>query len=154
MSTRRERFRKCLHPTYLPFYDALCEALPEHWQPYWGLRTFDEQAHLYAQGRDRPGRVVTNSRAGESAHNYGCASDWTIWQGGQPLWPSHDDPAWKEYEQALEKLGLRWGGNWVRFRDPFHNELALSITWKELNGVRVSHGEDAAKNRIRETLVV
>src|SRR5690606_12092414 len=87
VSTRRERFRRGLHPLYLPFYDALCLELGDHWQPYFGIRTHEQQAFLYAQGRDRPGRVVTNARAGESAHNYGCASDWTVWRGGQPLWP-------------------------------------------------------------------
>ena len=40
-----------------------------------GLRSFAEQAELYAQGRTKPGRKVTNARAGQSIHNYGFAVD-------------------------------------------------------------------------------
>ncbi|WP_246303048.1 M15 family metallopeptidase [Paenibacillus plantarum] len=38
-----------------------------------GLRTMDEQAALYAQGRTTVGSIVTNARAGYSYHNYGLA---------------------------------------------------------------------------------
>lgn len=42
-----------------------------------GLRTFAEQAAIYAQGRTAPGKVVTKANAGLSNHNYGlaCFSD-------------------------------------------------------------------------------
>ncbi|HVG34723.1 MAG TPA: peptidoglycan-binding protein, partial [Pyrinomonadaceae bacterium] len=38
-----------------------------------GLRTFAEQDALFAQGRTKPGKVVTNARGGQSNHNYGLA---------------------------------------------------------------------------------
>lgn len=37
------------------------------------LRTFQEQELLFSQGRTRPGKIVTNARAGKSFHNYGLA---------------------------------------------------------------------------------
>lgn len=37
------------------------------------LRTFEEQAELYAQGRTKPGKRVTNAKPGFSFHNYGLA---------------------------------------------------------------------------------
>jgi hypothetical protein len=40
-----------------------------------GFRTFAEQDALFAQGRQTPGRIVTNARGGESNHNYGMACD-------------------------------------------------------------------------------
>lgn len=40
-----------------------------------GLRTFEEQNALYAQGRTKPGSKVTNAKAGQSFHNYGQAID-------------------------------------------------------------------------------
>lgn len=43
---------------------------------YCGLRTFEEQTALYAQGRTKPGRIVTKAKPGESYHNYGLAFDW------------------------------------------------------------------------------
>ena len=40
-----------------------------------GLRTFAEQDAIFAQGRTKPGNIVTNARGGESNHNYGLAVD-------------------------------------------------------------------------------
>ena len=40
-----------------------------------GLRTFKEQDELYAQGRTKAGKKVTNAKAGQSIHNYGLAVD-------------------------------------------------------------------------------
>ena len=40
-----------------------------------GFRTFKEQDALYAQGRTKKGEVVTNSKGGQSVHNYGFAVD-------------------------------------------------------------------------------
>lgn len=43
---------------------------------YCGFRSFEEQLALFAQGRTKPGRIVTKARPGESYHNYGLAFDW------------------------------------------------------------------------------
>lgn len=43
---------------------------------YEGFRTNVRQAELYAQGRTKPGNIVTNAQAGQSFHNYGLAIDW------------------------------------------------------------------------------
>lgn len=40
-----------------------------------GLRSFEEQARLYAQGRTTPGSIITNAKQGTSMHNYGFAVD-------------------------------------------------------------------------------
>lgn len=39
------------------------------------FRTFEEQDALYAQGRTKPGDVVTKAKGGQSIHNYGLAFD-------------------------------------------------------------------------------
>lgn len=39
------------------------------------LRTFAEQDALYAQGRTKPGNIVTYAKGGDSFHNYGLAID-------------------------------------------------------------------------------
>jgi peptidoglycan L-alanyl-D-glutamate endopeptidase CwlK len=39
------------------------------------LRTYAEQDDLYAQGRTKPGRIVTNAKGGYSWHNFGLALD-------------------------------------------------------------------------------
>ena len=40
-----------------------------------GLRTIAEQDELYAQGRTKPGKIVTNAKGGKSNHNSGLAID-------------------------------------------------------------------------------
>src|SRR5262245_21781045 len=129
LSARRARFREGLNPIYATFYDELSRMLPERWAPFYGLRTLEQQKTLYAQGRDTPGAAVTNAKAGESAHNYGCASDWTVFVAGKPTWPDSQDPIWREYQTACSKLGLAWGGDF-RIRDCFHNELVIGVSWK------------------------
>jgi len=39
------------------------------------LRTFKEQEAIYAQGRTKPGVIVTKAKPGLSVHNYGMAID-------------------------------------------------------------------------------
>lgn len=53
---------------------------------YCTLRSLKEQADLYAIGRTRPGRTVTNARPGSSAHNFGLALDFVPLIGGKPQW--------------------------------------------------------------------
>lgn len=43
-----------------------------------GLRTIDEQNQLYAQGRTKPGAIVTDAKGGMSFHNYGLALDFCL----------------------------------------------------------------------------
>lgn len=150
LSERRFRFRKGLHSLYLPIYDGLCEILGPEWQPYCGLRTIQEQELLYQKGRAIPGEIVTNARGGESAHNYGCASDWTVWTPkGIPQWPNPKDPKWKELGQACEKVGGDWGGN---FRKPDcpHVQLGLTLPWKKVSPVWAATGMLSAMEFVQE----
>jgi len=39
------------------------------------FRSIAEQDALYAQGRTKPGSIVTNAKGGQSLHNYGVAFD-------------------------------------------------------------------------------
>lgn len=39
------------------------------------FRDYEKQNDLYAQGRVRPGSIVTNARGGYSYHNFGVAFD-------------------------------------------------------------------------------
>lgn len=52
-----------------------------------GLRTWADQARLYAQGRTAPGPRVTNAKPGESWHNFGLAVDVAVFDiRGNPDW--------------------------------------------------------------------
>lgn len=140
----RIRFREGLHPQYLPLYDSLCQLLGPYWQPYYGTRGLAEQEILYAQGRTAPGLIVTYAKGGFSPHNYGCASDWTLWDaGGNPIWMKPGDSRWKEYAFACEKVGLVWGGDF-EFRDCPHNELVVRGGWKRVGLEFAKGGLDLA----------
>jgi len=92
-----------------------------------GLRTFAEQDALFAQGRTKPGQVVTNARGGQSNHNYGLATDVVPFNGKTPNWNAPNS-IWVAIGAEAERLGLEWGGNWKKFIDKPHIQLpGLSI---------------------------
>lgn len=155
---RRLKFRQGLSTLYLPYYDGLCSILGPEWQPYDGARTFVEQAAMYLKGRETPGPIVTKSKAGQSAHNYGCATDWCLWEAGRPSWPE-DAELWRPYILAIEKVQLRWGGDWngnkisdERFRDFPHNELLLDCSWNHILIAYNQGGMTAAQQHIESNL--
>ncbi len=83
------------------------------------LRTKAEQEALYAQGRTKPGKVVTwtlNSR-----HLSGRAFDIVIMENGKPDW-SVSNPDWKRAGDIGIACGLVWGGTWSKPDYP-HFEL-------------------------------
>ena len=87
-----------------------------------GLRTYAEQDALYAQGRTKPGKKVTNARGGQSNHNFGLAVDVCPFVGGKPNWDA--PPAtWERIGEAGEAEGLEWGGNWSSIVDMPHLQL-------------------------------
>jgi peptidoglycan L-alanyl-D-glutamate endopeptidase CwlK len=47
-----------------------------------GYRSSQMQADLYAQGRTRPGKIVTNARPGTSAHEFRAAYDIGLFEDG------------------------------------------------------------------------
>lgn len=148
---RRGKFRLGLNQLYLPLYDDLCDLLDDSWGPYQGFRTFASQDALYAQGRTAPGPVVTNAFAGESAHNYGCGTDWIIWtDDGTPLWIPKSDPRWQVYINAVHKVGLKAG---VDFGDTDHNELSISCSWVDVLKAFNQGGQEAANEQIRLHMV-
>ena len=49
-----------------------------------GVRSFQAQGELYAQGRSKPGKIVTNAKPGMSLHNYGLAAD-LCFKGNDPF---------------------------------------------------------------------
>ncbi len=154
MKDRRAHFRINLNELYLPYYDALCGILSPEWQPYSGFRSELEQYQLFNKGRSESGLIVTNARPFESAHNYGCATDWIIFdEDGIPDWIKDDDPQWKEYSDAIKKVGGSWGGDWIGFKDIDHNELPIDVSWKRnVYPVYKTGGLDAAYNFLKEHL--
>lgn len=89
-------------------------------------RSNEEQAALYAIGRTKPGRIVTNAKPGRSTHNNtlngkpaALAVDVVPLRDGKPIWAA-SDPVWKRVGEIGEKVGLEWAGRWTTFREYPH----------------------------------
>jgi peptidoglycan LD-endopeptidase CwlK len=83
-------------------------------------RSDEEQAALYAIGRTKPGRRVTNAPPGRSMHNFrfggkpaSLAVDVVPLANGKPVW-SAADPVWQKVGEIGEAAGLEWAGRWKR----------------------------------------
>ena len=105
-----------------------------------GLRTFAEQDALYAQGRTKPGKKVTNAKGGQSVHNYGFAVDIVlIIDGKEASWDTKKDwdgdkvADWDECVKVFAKYGRSWGGNWTSFKDMPHFDKIGYSNWRILS---------------------
>lgn len=94
-----------------------------------GLRTWAEQDALFAQGRTKPGNVVTRARGGQSNHNYGTACDVCPVVNGKLDWNARES-VWQIIGQEAIRAGLEWGGNWKKFPDRPHVQLPLGLSVK------------------------
>lgn len=77
------------------------------------LRTLEEQAALYAQGRSAAGPIVTRAKPGSSAHNFGLAVDVVPIVNGKPEWTfnyMHPSPTWDKVGRLGRLAGLEWFG--------------------------------------------
>lgn len=110
-----------------------------------GLRTIDEQNALFAQGRTKPGQIVTNAKGGKSYHNYGLAIDFAIMydkdrNGSFEVlsWDLNYDfdkdgvSDWQEVVKAFESKGWEWGGRWHSIQDNPHLQKTFDYTVTQL----------------------
>ncbi|MGM1023566.1 MAG: M15 family metallopeptidase [Bacillota bacterium] len=96
-----------------------------------GLRTIAEQDGLYAQGRTKPGNIVTNSKGGYSFHNFGVAIDFVLIESGYDVKADKDNDGmadWYEVVAEAEALGFEWGGHWASFKDFPHFQMTFGLT--------------------------
>lgn len=84
------------------------------------LRTAHEQAELYAQGRTKPGPIVTWAKPGQSLHETGRAFDVVPLRNGKCVWGTTgaDGELWRQVGEIGERCGLEWAGRWpARIRE-------------------------------------
>lgn len=122
-NARSEKIIGGLHARVQPYARSLYFKAREHGMIVniiSGLRTYAEQDALYAQGRTRPGNVVTNAGGGYSNHNFGIAFDIGVFSGSRYL---QESPLYKAVGALGMELGLEWGGNWKTIVDQPHFQL-------------------------------
>lgn len=89
------------------------------------LRTIARQDEIYAQGRTKPGPIVTKAKGGSSYHNYGLAFDFAfaIDKDGNGSyeslsWDTRSDfnkngiSDWREVVNVFREAGYIWGADW------------------------------------------
>lgn len=120
-----------LHPTVRRLAEAFKHACAKHGEDiliYCTYRDRESQDALYAIGRTKPGKRVTNARGGESFHNYRVAFDWVPVVHGKPLW--NDKARYTKCGEIAEAIGLEWAGRWKTFKELAHCQFTggLSLT--------------------------
>lgn len=93
-------------------------------------RPNDEQDELYAQGRTRPGNIVTNAKAGQSAHNMNPSQAFDIgfkYPDGDLTWKVQ---LFEEFGDIVKSIDptIVCGSRWKSFRDYPHFE---TMDWKD-----------------------
>lgn len=128
--TERDKKRLIgVHPTLTDAIERILDVMEAEGAPMFvvqGVRTAEQQAELYAQGRTKPGGIVTNKDGYHfrSDHQpkddgYGYAVD-CAFVGKQPFDPRHP---WQTYGEQVEGWGLIWGGRWSHPVDSVHAEM-------------------------------
>jgi len=87
------------------------------------LRTKAEQDALYAQGRTKPGKKVTNApgKSYSSYHQWGTAFDFFRNDGKGAYYDN--DGFFTKVGQIGVSIGLEWGGDWKSIQDKPHFQL-------------------------------
>lgn len=110
-----------------------------------GLRTIDEQDELYAQGRTKPGKIITKAKGGKSYHNFALAFDfallydndgngsfeelsWNLFRDGD----ADGKKDWDEVITAFEAKGWESGGKWRTFKDYPHLQKTFGYSVSQL----------------------
>lgn len=94
------------------------------------LRTQAEQNALYAQGRSKPGSIVTNAKYPQSNHCWGIAFDFCRNDGRGAF--DDSDGFFTKVGQVGKSIGLSWGGDWTSFKDKPHFEYTGFGLWRAL----------------------
>lgn len=93
-------------------------------------RDNESQNALYAQGRTKAGRIVTNAKAGQSFHNYRLAFDVVPIVNGKPQW--NDMRTFQKIGAIGKSVGLDWAGDWKNFKEYAHFQATGGLSLAQL----------------------
>lgn len=132
------------------------------------FRSASEQDALYAQGRTKPGNIVTNAKGSSysSMHQWGVAFD-VIRNDGKGAY--NDNDGWfSKVAKVGKALGLEWGGDWTSPVDKPHFQLKqwgsttsrlkklygnvnnFKKTWSSYNATEVEEVDDMTEAEVKK----
>jgi len=99
-----------------------------------GVRTEEEQARLYAQGRSTPGEIVTYAaHAVDTAHGRGGAIDFAVLVGGVQTYGSDARHLYLQVAEWFEARGFVSGIRWTKEFPPDGDMGHINVSnWKAL----------------------
>lgn len=145
--TRITTAHPAIRQQLLSIYEEICSSLTGRAQCRFTevIRSPQRQEELYAQGRSKPGKIVTNAKAWESAHQFAmCCDICLIIDGKEASWDTVCDydkdgiADWLEMVRVFESHGWTWYGRNKKFREAPHMEHLMGHTVKELNSLRLA----------------
>jgi peptidoglycan L-alanyl-D-glutamate endopeptidase CwlK len=125
LSAASEKKLVGVKPALVKVIRRAAEITKQPFQIVQGNRTLAQQRALYAQGRTKPGPIVTWTL--KSSHIGGRAIDYAALVGGKISWNDKHYPAIaKAFKQAAKELKtpIIWGGDWKKTKDWGHIQLA------------------------------
>jgi peptidoglycan LD-endopeptidase CwlK len=143
---RSERNIKTLNPKVQGLARKLIETATAqgiHVKVISGHRTYAEQNDLYAQGRTKPGPIVTKAKGGQSNHNFATAFDVGIFSADGKKYIEESN-AYDEVGKIGEALGLEWGGRWTKMVDEPHFQYVEGRSMAQLKEAFDKHGDALA----------
>ena len=125
------RSKSDLNEILVDAYDKACAEFlrlyPEKPQPFitTTFRSNAEQDELYALGRTKKGKVVTNAKSGDSAHNYNPSAAFDIAFISLNRKLDWDKALFKLFAEIIVKIQplVEAGVNWKSFPDAPHFQL-------------------------------
>ena len=140
---KRDRESSHLHPVFRVKVENLlkdCDAEDLPFKLFEGLRSPQRQQYLYAQGRTRPGNIVTKARPWSSNHQYGVAADFVLYENGSWSWDTSGDK--RRWWERLHELGRDQGLEPLSWEKPH-----LQMVGLKTDDLRAGHyppdGDDA-----------
>lgn len=115
----------------LDAYEEACRITPKGIHPVIieAYRSNERSDELYAQGRTKPGNIVTNAKGGSSYHNYRLAFDVALESNGKISWSVDDN--YMKVVRVFKRYGFEWGGDW-NFKDYPHFQKTGGLTIAQL----------------------
>ena len=137
-SERSKRNLQGVHPHLICVLNEAILNTPLDFTIVCGVRTTEQQQALFAQGRTKPGNIVTNANGVRNKSNHqiktdgmGHAIDFYPYYNGSlhvnaPMYMF--EKIARHIQFTAKNLGFRvdWGGDWKRFKDYPHLEMKLN----------------------------